>query len=103
MSESVGLGSLGETGFTRGADLDGVLVAKKEILSLAVRAELGEMLGNKIRMTETAFTDMFRNGGERDDDSRMVSGGKTSIENLGERASESAGGIELEIVNELAD
>lgn len=103
MGESVSLGGLSEAGFARGADLDGVLVAKKEVLRLAMRVELSKLLRDKVGMTKPSFANMFRNSRERNDDCWMVGGGKAGVENFGEGASESAGGIKLKVVNEFAD
>ena len=79
--------------------MDGVAGASKKVGGLAILAEFGKMLGDKMSVTKAAFANVAGDSGERNDDGRTLRGWKDSIQNLGERPSEVANGMKLKIVD----
>ena len=102
--QSVSGSGLGFTGFGIGADLDGVFRASEEFFDFSVlaagAADFSEVSRDEVSMVEAAGADVFFNGREGNDRQlRFFGGGENGVGNFGERASESADGVELKIVN----
>ena len=65
--------------------------------------KFGKVFGDEMGMIKTAFAKMFRDGGEWNDNDRVLEGRNCGVENFGERASQGANGVVFEIVDKLAD